>query len=163
MGQRRSEPPSTHPPLFRITGCIPRYRQPQLRCHQIRPLLPALLPIVIIVVVVIVVVVIPRPCLPPPGPSLPPSSKKRDSKVLETEEEIRDRISRFSRNEAAWQLPVEKSEVQGVFQCIKQCQLAHLALSKLVRAVDEGLHSIQPPRRKKVVNYSIFHTPEALR
>ena len=54
-------------------------------------------------------------------------------------------------------------EIEGVFQCVRECQLGHMSLSKLVRAVDEGIHSIQQPRRKKVVKHSIFHTPDALR
>ena len=74
-----------------------------------------------------------------------------------------NRISKFSRNDAAWVIPVGRAELEGCFMCVKECQLGHLALSKLVRYVDEGLHSIQPRRRKKVVNYSIFHTPDALK
>lgn len=85
------------------------------------------------------------------------SRRKSKEEMDLTPEEIRDRVMRFSRHEAAWNIEVNSKATSAVFECVRECQLGHMALSKLVRTVDEGLHSIQPPRRKKVVNYSIFH------
>merc|ERR1712023_493958 len=61
------------------------------------------------------------------------TSKKDDYENVEeklSEEEIRERVSKFSRNDAAWTIQVEMKEIEGVFQCIRECQLGHMSLSK---------------------------------
>merc|ERR1711988_197397 len=99
------------------------------------------------------------------GRSASPSHpvRKQPSEKPLSEEELTEKIKKFSRSDAAWSLAVEHAEVQPLFQAVSECQLGHLNLSKLVRHIDEGMNAQPQPRgpKKRMGINSIFRPPPA--